>query len=146
MAPPARSYLVVATIHFFAVGLTILAWPQMYGSAAFVPLVTYTHLFTWGLSYMVTAAVCGAAAVTKRPNLARVGMILAFVVCTVTAFSVGWGVVVSWVAWAHGLGNPTAPVFAITTAALGVKDLLMVRGPLRVPLFQGVTPRNPEAS
>jgi len=146
MSPPARAYLVTAAFHFALVGITIIFWPEMYGSAAFLTIVTYTHLLGWGLSFMATAIVCLAAAITRRPNLARAGMIMAFVVCVVTAFAVGWGVIVSWIAWREGTGPPTAPVFAITIASLGVKDLLMVRYPLRVPLFQVAEPRRPEAS
>jgi hypothetical protein len=128
MSNRARAYLIVATIHFLLIGISILGWPEMYAGAAFMPLAVYTHLIPWGIAYTLTGAMCGLAAVTKWPTFARAGLVMAFVVLMVTAFAVGWGVVLSWMS-----GVMVSPLIPIGFAALGIKDLLIVGQPLRTP-------------
>jgi drug/metabolite transporter (DMT)-like permease len=132
MSPRARGYLTVATVHFGLIGISIVGWPQLYGSSAFVPIIEFTHLYVWGVAYLLTSSLCLAAAITRWPSFARAGLICAFIVLFVSSFAVGWGVVASWTD-----GNPAtvaSPVVPLSFGALAVKDLLMIGRPLRTPV------------
>jgi hypothetical protein len=131
MSTRARGYLTVATIHFGLIGISIVGWPQLYSSSAFLPIVEFTHLFVWGLAYLVTSALCFLAAFTRWPTFARAGLICAFIVLFVSSFAVAWGVVSSWVDTDPASASPVVP---LSFAALAAKDLLMVGRPLRTPM------------
>lgn len=130
MSSRARSFLVVAAVHFTAIGGSILFRPDLYQAPAFIPLADPSRLWLWGGSYMVTGVVCTVAALTAWPSFARAGLSLGFVVLIVSAAAIGVGVVESWL-------NPalvdSSPMVPLTLAALAVKDLLMVSQPLRTP-------------
>jgi hypothetical protein len=126
----ARKYLLVAVLHFGIIGVTILAWPQMYGGAAFVPIVRNTPLLLWGLSYLLVGILCAIAAITKWPKFARAGLILAFIVLMASVVAVGWGVVVTWFDSDPAMSSPLIP---ISFAALAFKDLLVVGRPFTTP-------------
>lgn len=126
-----RAYLITAAFHFGLIGLSILLIPEMYGSTAFEPIVENTRLFLWGSAYLITGVLCGVASVTRWPAFARAGLIMAFAVLTVSAFAVGWGVVVTWIDDDPALASPVIP---LSFMALAVKDLLVVGRPLGAPL------------
>lgn len=130
MSSRARSFLVVAAIHFGVTGVTILAFPNLYAAPAYIPLADPSRLWIWGGSFTLTGIVCGAAALTSWPAFARAGLSLAFVVLTVSSAAIGVGVVDSWLD--PNLVN-SSPMVPLTLAALAVKDLLMVGQPLRTP-------------
>lgn len=129
MSSVTRGYLVVASVvHFLPIGLTILFIPELYISSVFTPIVQYTHLWIWGSAYTLVGLICGVAAITAFPTYARVGLIAAFVVLLVSSFAVGWGVVRTWIDNDLPLSSPVVPLAFL---ALGLKDLIMVRKPLR---------------
>lgn len=130
MSSRARGFLIVASLHFSAIGVEVCFFPHHYSASAFVPLVQYTNLLVWGLAYLSVGVVCGVAAATSWPSFARAGLSAAFVLLVVTAAAVGWGVAVSW---ADSETAAATVVVPSSLMALAIKDLLMVRQPLRTP-------------
>jgi hypothetical protein len=131
MSTRARGYLVVASLHFGLIGASILIDPDMYGAAAFVPMMQHTGVTVWGIAYSITGIVCAAAVLTRWPSFARIGLIFACIVLISSAALVGWGVIETWFD-----GNPAttaSPIIPISFAALAIKDLLMIEQPLRTP-------------
>jgi hypothetical protein len=126
----ARKYLLVAVLHFSIIGITIMVWPQMYGGAAFVPIVQDTSLLLWGVAYLLVGILCAIAAITRWPKFARAGLILAFIVLMASVVAVGWGVVLTWIDTDPAMSSPLIP---ISFAALAFKDLLVVGRPFTTP-------------
>jgi hypothetical protein len=125
----ARAYLIVASLHFGLIGLSILLLPEMYTGAAFLPIVESVSLPLWGWAHLVTGVFCTLAAAMRWPTFGRAGMVMAFGVLVASAFAVGWGVAEAWFD-----GNPATmatPVIPLTFLAMAVKDLIEVGRPMQ---------------
>jgi len=142
MSSRARKYLVIAALRHGIIGLFILVLPFLFKNAAFVPLVEYTHLWTWGAVFVAIAITCAAAAKMRKRDLARLSMIASAASTAVTAFAVLWGVVETWILYANGeMDAPSSPFVVILLAAIAAKDYIICGQPMRTPFedFMEVT-------
>lgn len=158
MSKRARLYLATAGSRHFLVGASLLAAPWLYSAAAFIPIFNTLPLIAWGLIMTGIGIACYAAAGTRNPSIARVAIGVSACITLALAFGLTIGVVASWWVWIDrvswpvvldliwtrplvypadllGLGPaPPSPFLPIVMMAVAVKDFIVCRQPLRVPL------------
>lgn len=168
MTPRARTYISAGGWRHLLIGLTMLGLPWLYSAAAFIPIFNLLSLNVWGWEMTVVGLVCLVGSLTRRADVARVGMVGSAVTTLVLAAGLSVGVIEVWIAWLNAISPaavwdllatrpptfpvdllvgtstvPPSPFLPLVMLAVTVKDFTMCAQPLRVPLEERVGIRGP---
>lgn len=124
-------YTGAASARHILTGLAILIFPFLFVQSAFVAIVEYTHLWVWGVAYILCGGWVVVGLAAKRLEIVRSGMLISTTVNIITWFSITWSVVYSWIADQVPYASPFVPLLL---GAVCYKDLAVIRSPLRDPL------------
>lgn len=159
MTPRARTYIAAGGWRHFLVGATMLAFPWLYGAAAFIPIFNLISVTQWGIVTTLVGLICLGGSATRNGDVARVGIVGSAILTLVLAAGLAVGVSAVWVEWVNQVGwdeivtlfrthpkalpaslliqgttVPPSPFLPLVMCALTVKDFTMCAQPLRVPL------------
>jgi hypothetical protein len=130
MTPRARAYITIAGLRHLLVGAFCLAAPEQFRSSSYQPIKTALPapesqaLLWWGVMFVGTAMLAATAAVRGREGIARWALLAS---------------VLSSAVWAAGFvagaieGVLTGPTGPIIWTAVTLKDITMLRAPMRNP-------------
>jgi hypothetical protein len=158
MSPRARTYISAGGTRHLFIGLSMIVAPWLYSAAAFIPIFNLLDSGIWAWSMTMVGAVCLAGALTRKPDIARAGMIGSAVLTVVLAAGLTLGLINVWWSFGQTLGTerlldlvidrpplypaelvqivvaPPSPFLALVLISLSVKDFTMCAQPLRVPV------------
>jgi hypothetical protein len=161
MSRRAQTYIFTGGARHLIVGLTMIAMPWLYSSAAFIPIFNLLGSYSivvWAWVMTVVGLACTVGAFVRNPTLSRWGMVGSAVVTLVLGAGLTIGVVNQWIIFSHAAGwdnvvelilsrptrfpadllglvvAPPSPFLPILLLSVAVKDFTMCAQPLRVPL------------
>ena len=164
MSRRARIYIIAGGSRHFLIGLTIVLFPWLYSSAAFIPVFNLVDQLLWGCIMLVVGAVCLVGAITRKADIARAGMVGSAVITAVLAVGLLLGLINVWIMFGQTVGGPAlldlirdrprmfpielakrvtappSPFLPLLLLSVTVKDFTMCAQPLRVPV-EDDTPR-----
>ena len=124
MTTRARWYLLIAaTRHLLVGGFAIFA-ADSFQSPSFGPMIAAAPLWLWGTMFIGASIACGAGAITRRPRIARLGLMWS----ASSTLMVGVGLVIA--IFTKDLSAPTGPIVWL---AIAFKDFTVCADPLRSP-------------
>ena len=130
MTPRARVYLTIAAGRHLLTGGFILTAPDLFVTAAFIPIIKAAPLWAWGLMFLGSGLVCATAGLRKSEGAARLGLVLS---ATSTGM-VGVGLLLA------AISQQASPLGSIVFLAVAAKDLTVCTDPLRSP-FEALAQR-----
>lgn len=162
MSRRARIYLSAAgAVRHMPTGLSMLAAPWWYSSAAFIPIFNWLNVEAWGWLMLVVGLVCVVGAATRNGDVSRSGMIGSATLTAVLALGLTFGLLNVWAAFVEALGwdrllvlilsrpriyppdlahivtAPASPFLPLLMLALAIKDFTICAQPMRTPLEDG---------
>ena len=124
MTTRARWYLVIAATRHALVGAFAIFASESFQSPSFGPMIQAAPLWLWGFMFMGAAVACASGAVTRRPKIARLGLMWS----ASSTLMVGVGLVIA--IFTGDLSSPTGPIVWL---AIAFKDFTVCADPLRSP-------------
>lgn len=136
MSRRARAYMLVAFIRHTLLGVACILAPHGFNSVTYdgvkglLPLPADTAIAGWGGLFLATGLFCAVSAWLGREGEARWALLASVLTTALWASGFAVFIVSLWVSSGE-LVNPSGP---IVWTALCLKDLTMLRSPLRTPL------------
>lgn len=124
MTTRARWYLIIAATRHLLVGAFAILASDSFQSPSFGPMIQAAPLWLWGSMFMGASVACGWGAVTRRPKIARLGLMWS----ASSTLMVGVGLII-----AYFTGDLTSPTGPIVWLAIAFKDFTVCADPLRSP-------------
>lgn len=130
MTPRARAYLTIVSLRHTLVGICCITIPGAFHSPGYlpikhaIPVPAATALFCWGVLFVATGVLAAVAAFVGQEGFARWALLAS---------------VVSSALWAAGFiaglvqGQTGGPTGWIVWSAVTLKDITMLRAPMRNP-------------
>lgn len=128
MTRRARWYLSIGGTRHFLFGAFAVAFPQMFASPIYLPVVSYAPLPLWGAVFLVTSLIMGISAISSSARWARVGLILS----AASTLAIGAGILIGFVEALQAHERLT-PIAAILLLSLAAKDFAVCTQPMCSP-------------
>lgn len=135
MTPRARAYMAIAAVRHILLGIACILVPQGFRSETYdgikdlIPLPPDTAIAGWGGLFLATGIFCAVSAWLGREGEARWALLGSVLTSALWAGGFIVFVATTWVDTGV-LVNPSGP---IVWAAITLKDITMLRSPLRNP-------------
>lgn len=139
MTPRARAYLAILTVRHLLLGLTCTLAPQVFTAASYakikgaLPVEPRMTIAVWGVLFLGAAVLAAWAAVRGQEGEARWALLASVVSNAIWAAGFIAYTVTEFIAYREGRADLPNPTGAILWSALTLKDITMLRSPLRNP-------------
>lgn len=131
MTRRAQVYLAICFARHLGIGAGCVFTASRYSSPVYSAIKDVLPISVWGGLFLITAAACAVAAMTRLETPARIALLMSAVLSACWA----WGFIT-----AAYQGHTSVPTSPIAWVSLALYDLTMLRQPLRNP-FESMTRR-----